>query len=45
MLFVPVRLVVPGWRYRLFCLMARLLPHALLLKLMARNSGKIRRAE
>lgn len=38
-------LVVPGWRYRLFCLLARLLPHALLLKMMARNSGKIRRAE
>jgi short-subunit dehydrogenase len=37
--------VVPGWRYKLICLAAKLLPSALLLKLMGRNSRKFRRVD
>lgn len=35
-------LVVPGWRYRLLLAVARLLPHAVAMKLMGRNSRKVR---
>lgn len=38
-------IAVPGWRYKLVCLAAKLLPNALLLRLMARNSRKFRRVE
>jgi short-subunit dehydrogenase len=38
-------IVIPGWRYRLLCLLARLVPQAWLLKRMGRNSGKFRRAQ
>lgn len=35
-------IVVPGWRYRLIWRITRLLPPSLVLRLMARNSAKIR---
>jgi short-subunit dehydrogenase len=38
-------IVVPGWRYKLVCLVAKLLPSTLLLALMRRNSGKFRRVD
>lgn len=38
-------LVVPGWRYKLVCMAARLLPHGLLMSWMRRNSGRIRRTD
>lgn len=36
-------IAIPGWRYRLACMAARLLPQSWLLKAMGRNSGKIRK--
>jgi uncharacterized protein len=38
-------IAVPGWGYKLICLAAKLLPSALLLWLMGRNSRKFRRVE
>lgn len=38
-------LAVPGWRYLLVCLAARLLPHALLMGWMRRNSRRIRKVD
>lgn len=38
-------LAVPGWRYRLVCLAARLLPHRWLMGWMQRNSRRIRKVE
>lgn len=38
-------LAVPGWRYRLVCLAALLLPHWLLMGWMQRNSRRIRKVE
>ena len=38
-------LCVPGWRYQLVCLAARLLPSSLLLGLMGRNSAKFRNVD
>ena len=38
-------IAVPGWGYKLICLAARLLPSALLLWLMGRNSRKFRRVD
>jgi uncharacterized protein len=36
---------IPGWRYKLICMAARLLPQSWLLKAMGRNSGKIRKVQ
>lgn len=38
-------LAVPGWRYKLVVLAAKVLPHRLLLRLMGRNSGRIRQRD
>lgn len=38
-------LVVPGWRYKLVSLAAKVLPHRLLLWLTGRNSGRIRKRD
>lgn len=38
-------LCIPGWRYQLVCLAARLLPSSLLLPLMGRNSAKFRNVD
>lgn len=37
--------VVPGWRYKLACLLVKLMPHSWALGLMRRNSAKFRKTQ